>query len=146
LLLAGCVTAPRSQDHKSASEIPDLKMGGLIAAEALALVGRPYRYGGSDLTGFDCSGLVYFVHAAHGIATPRTTLEQYRAARPVPANELAVGDLLFFRIDGKSVAHVAIYTGDGRFVHAPETGRPVELRPLDDAYFQPRLLRFGRFY
>ena len=120
--------------------------GQQIAAQAIAQLGRPYRYGGHDTAGFDCSGLVSFVHASLGITTPRTTLEQFRAARPVPAAELAPGDLLFFRIGGKRAEHVAIYTGDGRFVHAPQTGRPVESRPLDDAYFQSRLLGVGRFY
>lgn len=89
---------------------------------------------------------MYFVHAARGITTPRTTLEQYRAARPVPVQDLVAGDLLFFRIEGPGVSHVAIYTGDGRFVHAPQTGRPVELRPLNDPYFLPRLLGAGRLY
>jgi len=121
-------------------------LGGQIAAEAIAQLGRPYRYGGRDPGGFDCSGLVYFVHAARGIATPRTTLEQYRSARPVPAAELVAGDLLFFHIGGTGVSHVAIYTGDGRFVHAPQTGKPVESRQLSEAYFRTRLLGVGRLY
>jgi murein DD-endopeptidase len=147
LLLAACASAPPlpSAGAKTGGEIPVSK-GARIAADAIALLGRPYRYGGRDPGGFDCSGLVYYVHAAQGITTPRTTLEQSRAAQPVPLESLAAGDLLFFRIDGKAVAHVAIYTGDGRFVHAPQTGRPVELRQLGDPYFRPRLLAAGRFY
>jgi cell wall-associated NlpC family hydrolase len=111
----------------------------------MAQLGRPYRYGGRSPEGFDCSGLVYFVHAALGIVTPRTTFDQFRAARPVAAADMRAGDLLFYRI-GKTVAHVAIYTGDGRFVHAPQTGRPVELRPIDDPYFTKRLVGAGRLY
>ncbi len=128
------------------SGIANPELGAKIAADALALLGRPYRYGGSDPAGFDCSGLVYFVHARNGVAAPRTTEDQYRAARPVRAGELAAGDLVFFRIEGQEVNHVAVYVGQGRFVHAPQTGKAVEARRMDDAYFQPRLLGAARLY
>lgn len=149
VLMAGCATAPRVPPGGAdlpRSEVPADVRGAQIASEAIAQLGRPYRYGGRYPTGFDCSGLVYFVHAAQGISTPRTTREQYAAARPVRTSELAPGDLLFFRIAGTQVAHVAIYTGEGRFVHSPQSGRPVESRPFSDPYFQLRLLGAGRFY
>lgn len=145
-MLTGCATQRLPRPEIPGSEVPDQTLGVQIAVDAIAQLGRPYRYGGRDPAGFDCSGLVFFVHAAHGITTPRTTLEQYRVARPVSADALAAGDLLFFRIGATGVAHVGIYTGDGHFVHAPQTGRPVELRPVDDPYFRPRFLGAGRFY
>lgn len=120
-------------------------MGQRISTAALALLGRPYRYGGNGPADFDCSGLVRFVHAALGIAVPRTTTNQFAAARKVAMADLAAGDLLFFRFEGPKVSHVAIYTGDGRFVHAPQTGRPVEVRPLDD-WYRRRLVGAGRLY
>jgi cell wall-associated NlpC family hydrolase len=88
---------------------------------------------------------VRFIHDQLGIFAPRTAAEQYSAATPVPLNELEPGDLLFFRIKGR-ISHVAIYTGEGRFVHAPQTGRPVELRMLDDDFYRPRLAGAGRLF
>jgi cell wall-associated NlpC family hydrolase len=120
--------------------------GSEIARNAVSLLGSPYRYGGADPAGFDCSGLVRYVHGELGIETPRTAIEQYRAARPVKIADLAVGDVLFFGIDSPQVSHVAIYVGERRFVHAPKTGRPVELRVLDDAYFRSRLAGVGQLF
>jgi murein DD-endopeptidase len=135
--LAGCSSAPRRDISQA---------GGEIARNALSLLGAPYRYGGSDPSGFDCSGLVRYVHRASGIEVPRTALEQHRAARRVSIDDLEEGDLLFFKIDAPRVSHVGIFVGDGRFVHAPRSGRSVELRTLDDAYYRPRLVGAGRLF
>ena len=113
---------------------------------AISLLGAPYKWGGSGPKNFDCSGLVRYVHDQLGISTPRTAAEQFSAAKPVSMNRLSPGDLLFFRIKGGRVSHVAIYTGEGRFIHAPQTGRPVELRTLDDEYYAPRLAGAGRLF
>lgn len=135
-------TPPRAPDARpEAAASPGVR----IAADALALLGRPYRYGGNGPEAFDCSGLVRYVHLASGIAVPRTTADQFRAARPVPREQLAAGDLLFFRIGG-SISHVGIYAGDGKFVHAPQTGRNVETRPIDDSYYRSRLAAIGRLF
>ncbi len=137
LLLGGCASAPREREATT---------GGLIVASALSQVGHPYRYGGNTPEGFDCSGLVSYAYLAAGITVPRTTEEQYRAARRISLRKLAPGDLLFFRIDSREVSHVAIYTGEQRFVHAPKTGKPVETRSLEDAYYRDRLVSAGRLY
>lgn len=137
LLLVGCASAPG---------VRETGVGAQVSDSALAQVGRPYLYGGSTPQGFDCSGLVRFAYLAAGISVPRTTGEQFREAREVKLGSIAPGDLLFFRIDGREVSHVGIYAGNGRFVHAPQTGRPVETRALDDAYYRQRLVRAGRFY
>ncbi len=137
MLMAGCSVTPRERERT---------LGERIAETALTQLGRPYRYGGSTTEGFDCSGLVRFAYLAQGITVPRTTGEQFQAARAVKAGKLAPGDLLFFRIDGKQVSHVAIYAGDGRFVHAPQTGKPVETRAMNDAWYRDRLVRAGRLY
>lgn len=136
-LLTGCASAPRQREQG---------LGERIAVSALAQVGRPYLFGGSTPQGFDCSGLVRFAYLGAGISVPRTTVDQYRAAREVKIGKLAPGDLLFFRIDSRKVSHVAIYAGDGRFVHAPQTGKAVETRQLDDAYYRKRLVSAGRLY
>lgn len=121
-------------------------VGSEIVLRALALLGAPYKWGASGPKAFDCSGLVHFVHNELGIQVPRTAEQQFRAATRVDVDELEPGDLLFFKIRGKRVSHVAIYAGSGRFVHAPQTGRPIEIRALDDGYYKPRLAGAGRLF
>ena len=124
-----------------------IPLGNEIALRAISLVGKPYRYGGADLQGFDCSGMVYFIHEALGIDVPRTAADQQRAAISVEKSELSPGDLLFFRTTpSKRVSHVGVYVGENRFVHAPQTGKLIELRTLDDQYYGPRLVSIGRLY
>lgn len=146
LLLAACAGAPPRPAGGVAGGTPVDSLGERISASALAQLGRPYRYGGNGPDDFDCSGLVRFAHAAQGISVPRTTAEQLRAARPVHEREMMAGDILFFRFDGDKVSHVAIYTGDGRFVHAPQSGRAVEIRLLEDSWYRRRLVGVGRLH
>ncbi len=134
---------------ESMGELPDLSLtlGDEIALRAISLVGKPYRYGGADLQGFDCSGMVYFIHQALGIEVPRTAADQQRAAMSVNKATLRPGDLLFFRItSSKRISHVGIYVGENRFVHAPQSGKLIELRTLNDQYYGPRLAGTGRLY
>lgn len=150
-LLQGCSstpgpTAPALPSTVLAPATPQSSVGNEIAMRAISLLGAPYKWGGDGPASFDCSGLVHFVHDQLGIDVPRTASEQFSAAQPVGVSGLQPGDLLFFRINGKRVSHVAIYTGDGRFIHAPQTGRPVELRPLDDEFYRPRLAGAGRLF
>ena len=137
VMLAGCASAPRPREAT---------LGDRIAATALAQMGRPYRYGGNTPEGFDCSGLVRYAYLAAGVDVPRTTIEQFRAARSIGLNKLAPGDLLFFRMDSREITHVAIYTGNRRFVHAPQSGKSVETRALDDDWYRQRLVSAGRLY
>jgi murein DD-endopeptidase len=126
---------------------PVASIGDDIAVRAISQLGKPYVWGGADLTGFDCSGLVRFIYDQVGIPVPRTAAEQFSAARPIELAGLQPGDLLFFRTQGaKRISHVAIYTGEGRFVHAPRTGSPVEFREIDDDYYRPRLAGAGRLF
>jgi murein DD-endopeptidase len=152
VILAGCSSAPpaapaASNQTPMPASLPAASVGTEIAMRAMSLLGTPYKWGGASPGGFDCSGLVRFVHEQLGIYTPRTAQEQYSAARRVKISGIEPGDLLFFRTDGdKRISHVAIYTGEGRFIHAPKTGRPVELRTLDDDYYAPRLAGAGRLF
>lgn len=118
--------------------------GATIAARAQGLVGTPYRFGGSDDRGFDCSGLAVYVYQTVGIAIPRTAAEQARAAQPVPLRALLPGDLLFFRIRSRRIDHVGIYVGGGRFIHAPRAGALVSYARLR-GFFRRHLVRAGRF-
>ena len=144
LLIAACASTPQPVERQPAAAlVPSL--GDEIAVRAIAQVGKPYVYGGADLHGFDCSGLVYYILQQLGIAVPRTAAEQYKASIPVNIHHLRAGDLLFFRTTSRHrVTHVGIYAGEGRFVHAPQSGRTIELSELSDAYYAPRLVGAGR--
>lgn len=115
---------------KPASEVIDRALGAL---------GTPYRWGGTSLRhGFDCSGLVqYAFKTQDDLELPRTSRELSRLDAPsVKRSDLQPGDLLFFRIRSRSVDHVAIYIGEGRFVHAPRRGTNVRIDFLDNSYWQ----------
>lgn len=147
ILAAGCSTAPRAPDAAApAARVPAGSPGAAIARTAAALVGAPYRWGGADPRGFDCSGLVHYAHERTGIAVPRTAAEQSRAAAPVRLGRLEPGDLLFFRVASRSVDHVGIYAGGGRFIHAPKSGRVVSFAYLEDPWYSRRLVGAGRFW
>jgi murein DD-endopeptidase len=142
------VSPTDSMDTQLPAQASDYQpsVGSEIVLRAIALLGSPYQWGGSGPAAFDCSGLVHFIYNELGIEVPRTAEEQYRAATHVDIDDLEPGDLLFFKIRGKRISHVAIYAGSGRFVHAPQTGRPIELRPLDDRYYRSRLAAAGRLF
>jgi len=108
-------------------------IGAQAAEQARGLVGSPYRYGGRDPSGFDCSGLVWYVYQHLGVELPRRSVEQRRSLPAVPRESLEPGDLVFF---SSPVDHVGIYLGGGDFVHAPRRGKRVSVANLDAPYFQ----------
>ncbi len=118
-------------------------IGQQAAVVAVRQVGVPYRYGGTTTSGFDCSGLVQYAYSKAGRRIPRTTTQQWRTLTPVERDELRIGDVLFFRIEGK-VSHVGLYLGERRFVHAPSSGREVTIAALDSEYYRRALVRGGR--
>jgi cell wall-associated NlpC family hydrolase len=118
--------------------------GSHAANVAISLIGVPYRYGGATTNGFDCSGLVQYAYRQAGMQLPRTTAQQFNAAKPIELRDARPGDLLFFA-DRSKISHVAIYLGEGQFVHAPETGRTVELGTMDNRYYRDRLIGAGRY-
>ncbi len=147
VLLASAVAACSSPAPRSPA--PPAPVAGDATARVLSVarrqVGVPYRYGGrSPRTGFDCSGLVYYSHAQAGLRVPRTTRALFRQSRPVSRARLRPGDLVFFRVETPRVGHVGIYLGQGRFVHAPSSGKRVAIERMDNPYWKPRFLRGGR--
>ncbi|MBG0829353.1 C40 family peptidase [Planomonospora sp. ID67723] len=95
---------------------------------AFAQVGKPYRYGGTGPDSWDCSGLTQAAWRAGGVTLPRTTWEQWSwgASRRVSLDELEPGDLIF----SEGLGHLSMYAGDGKIVHAPQTGDVVKVVPL----------------
>jgi Cell wall-associated hydrolases (invasion-associated proteins) len=90
--------------------------------------GIPYLLGGNGYGGFDCSGLVVYLHRHLGVNLPRTSQEQYAYLPPVRVTVRA-GDLLFFSSSGKKVDHVAIYIGGGLMLHASGRRGQVVVEP-----------------
>lgn len=109
-----------------------------IVRTARQYLGVPYKSGGVNPSGFDCSGYVMYVYEKNGISIPRATAEQYRNGQPVSLRTAGPGDLLFFRTSGPDISHVAIYAGKGRFIHAPSSGKTISYASLDNPYWNRR--------
>jgi probable lipoprotein NlpC len=117
----------------------------LLAAESYW--GTAYRYGGIDRGGMDCSGLVYASFKdSLAVSVPRSASALYNWTEKISAEALEPGDLVFFITQDRSISHVGIYTGEGRFIHSasdgPETG--VIYSRLDEAYWQKSFAGAGR--
>lgn len=139
LALAGCSTVP-------VSHLPPPGARTLVVDTAYRMLGTRYVYGGSTPRGFDCSGLAQYSYQQAGLKIPRTAIEQYQFSTPVPDNRLLPGDLLFFTLRSRRVAHVGIYVGDGKFIHSPADGRRVTVSRLDEPYWHAHLVRAGRVH
>jgi cell wall-associated NlpC family hydrolase len=105
---------------------------------ALTFRGTPYRYGGSDPSGFDCSGFVQWVFARYGMALPREVRDQYRIGRDIDRDDVLPGDLVFFETVSRGASHVGIALGGGEFVHAPSSRGVVRVERYDGAYWSSR--------
>ena len=143
LALAGCFQGGTAPEPPAGTGVtaPD-PVRSKIVFTALQMVGVPYRYGGESPEGFDCSGLVQYAYRSAGVSLPRTARDQLHASTPVALADAREGDLLFFR--SKDYSHVGIYLGQGRFVHAPSTGRTVSIANFGDAYYRRNFVRAGR--
>jgi peptidoglycan DL-endopeptidase CwlO len=116
---------------------PKPTLGQRAAKAALHAVGVPYRWGGSSPAGgFDCSGLVYWAYGRLGISVPHSSYALYGLGRNVSRSRLEPGDVLFF----SGLGHVGLYIGRGRMVHAPQSGRTVEIVPLGRSHYGSRLV------
>lgn len=143
LLIVACAGSPTDVPEAARTSSPRT-LAEQAAVVAVRQVGVPYRYGGSSSAdGFDCSGLVYFAYSRAGKTVPRTTTGLWRQLRPVAADDLRAGDVLFFDIEGKA-SHVGLYIGSRRFVHAPSSGREVTIGDLDSAFYRQAFVRGGR--
>lgn len=135
---------PSSPEAAEASPVPDVvgSPAEPLLRTALSLLGAPYVNGGSDPSGFDCSGFVAFVYGQHGVALPRTVERQARVGQDVHAP--AAGDLVFFRTSGRGPTHVGIALGADRFIHAPSSRGVVRIELLSAPYWSERFLEARR--
>ncbi|MEV7216303.1 NlpC/P60 family protein [Kitasatospora cineracea] len=95
---------------------------------AYAQLGKPYRWGGAGPDSFDCSGLTQMAYRAGGVSLPRVTQDQWNAGKHVARADLQPGDLVFYYSD---LHHVGIYVGNGKLLHAPRTGKNIQIVDLD---------------
>lgn len=111
-------------------------LGQKLVSGAQKYLGVPYVYGGASPSGFDCSGLVYYLLKNEGYSPYRTAADQYKMGTYVAKEDLQPGDLVFFQnTAGYGISHVGIYVGDGKFIHAPRTGSVVSYADLNSTYY-----------
>jgi len=133
LLISGCQQTQTTRYSKAdaASRI------------AKSMIGQPYRYGGQSPGGFDCSGLVWYSYKKVGVKTARTTKDLRKQAKKISRRKLRAGDLVFFK-GWVRTGHVGMYVADGRFVHAPSSGKKVKIDRLDTGYWDDHFKSAGR--
>ncbi len=129
-------SAPVRADRSSGGERASVTAPNPRAAEAIsfarAQLGKPYVWGATGPSGYDCSGLTQAAWRAAGISLPRTTYTQINAGQRVSRAQLAPGDLVFFY---SGISHVGLYIGGGQMIHAPRPGAPIRVAPIDEMPF-----------
>lgn len=139
------IARPDALDHRID---PQLSLGQKVVLTAGRFLGTAYRWGGESAdAGFDCSGLTMTVYRLNGLDLPRNSRDQFHAGTPVKRSALKQGDLVFFATGRpRRVSHVGIYTGGGRFIHAPGRGKSIRTASLSSAYFNRRYMGARRYF
>lgn len=132
--------APLAQEARAAPETRPASPVANLLIHALSMIGVQYKFGGNSAeSGFDCSGFVrYIFQEAAGLNLPRDSYGMSKLGDTVDPNQLVPGDLLFYNTLRRRFSHVAIYIGEGRFVHAPSRGKSVEIVDMSDRYWKNR--------
>ncbi len=136
LLCSACASTPPARHAPAA----DAGASNDVVGYAKSLTGTRYHYGGdSPATGFDCSGFVRHVYGhTLGISLPHNARSISQHGKSVPASQLRPGDLVFYNTLHASYSHVGIYVGGQRFIHAPSSGKSVEIVDMNMDYWRGR--------
>jgi len=106
-------------------------------------VGTPYHFGGDSRKGIDCSAFTKELYAkVFNLTIKRNSRDIFSMVSPVRKDELQEGDLVFFKIHSRSISHVGIYLGGGKFAHASNRG--VAINSLTDGYYSRYFYKGGR--
>ncbi len=136
---------PKKQPDRPRDDDPPSRRGAGAAIDfALDQLGDMYLWGGTGPHRWDCSGLTQGAWEKAGVYLPHYSVAQYEQVRHIDEDELRPGDLIFWSTDPDdpgTIHHVAMYLGDGRMVHAPRTGKPVQ---IDSVYYWEPPDFFGR--
>lgn len=143
----GDVVAPQPSIAEKYSQIlgvdPNQIQNGRLYAFIDQWMGTPYKFGGLDHDGVDCSGLALLLEQqVYGINIPRTTGQQVSVIKRKYEEELQEGDLVFFDYDGKQFSHVGVYLQNGYYVHA-SSSKGVIIVKLHDPYTYKYFSRCG---
>ncbi|AAQ60634.1 conserved hypothetical protein [Chromobacterium violaceum ATCC 12472] len=132
--------ADKSEDPISKYAAPQEDAVGDLLLQAMSLLGVAYRFGGNTPDdGLDCSGFIRYVfQKSLRVNLPRTAAEMARVGKSVGRGELMPGDLVFFNTRGFNYSHVGIYMGNNKFIHAPRTGKNIEVSNLSQSYWTAR--------
>lgn len=144
--------AGTDNNQENGGEIGDISRDSIIKV-AMRFIGVPYKFGGTSLIkGLDCSAFVGKVFSFLNVDLPRTARELFGVGRSVDRNQLAAGDLVFFRTYASYPSHVGIYMGSSEFIHASPKARMVTIDSMNRAYFTKRYIgarrieKAGLFY
>jgi cell wall-associated NlpC family hydrolase len=108
-----------------------------VVKTAKSYLGIKYKWGGCTRKGFDCSGFVKTVYKKHGKRLPRVSRDQASAGKHVDKKNLRAGDLVFFSSrHTKRIAHVGIFIGKGKFIHASSGKHRVTISSLSKKYYR----------
>jgi lipoprotein Spr len=108
-----------------------------------AWTGTPYKYGGTDMNGTDCSGLAKALFdEVYKTPLTRDAGSQFKQCEPLKKDDLMEGDLVFFKIGSKYISHVGVYLGNGKFFHASSKG--VMVSDLNENYYKKYFYSGGR--
>ena len=129
--VGGSTSSPTTTTTPVSYTGPTSSQAGKAVAFAYAQLGKPYVYGATGPSSYDCSGLTQAAWAAAGVSIPRTTYEQWGALPHIPLSDLQPGDLIYY--NGES--HTAIYVGGGYVIDAPHTGAVVEKIPESTSWY-----------
>ncbi len=110
-----------------------------LVVTAMGFLGVPYKRGGNNEHGFDCSGFVRSMYQQSvGLLLPRRAEQQAAATESIDKSDLQPGDLVFFNTLRRAFSHVGIYVGEGKFIHAPKPGAEVRVESMGIRYWQTR--------